>query len=113
MPLKKLKGARLICPCALTEDTQAIGRGMSALVSKSCASRAGSVLRSISMFDSPIPSRRQRIAQGRARVAHPLQQKVLFLTLFPYVQSFYHTRYFLSCLILDINRKLRKIFLTT
>ena len=29
------------------------------------------------------------------------------------MQSFYHPGYFLSCLILNINRKLRKIFLTT
>jgi hypothetical protein len=56
MPLKKLKGARLTCPWALIEDTQAMGRGMSALVSRSCASRASSVLRSISMIDLPFSS---------------------------------------------------------
>jgi hypothetical protein len=58
MPVKKLKGARLIDPCALIEDTQAIGRGIIALVSKSCASRAGSVLRSISMIAFSLPSGR-------------------------------------------------------
>lgn len=67
MPAKKLKGARFTRPWALTEDTQAIGRGMMALASKSCASRDASVLRSISVVvpsggldcgrDSPCPLR--------------------------------------------------------
>src|SRR4030042_176174 len=55
-----------------------------------------------------------KVMPGRPAFQKPwaLAQGGSFLTLFPDIQSFYHPRYFLSCLILNINRKLRKIFLT-